>query len=140
MGDDGQAEFLQCFQCVGMRGELAADHRVEDGAERAGGDDARVELFQRTGGGVARVRERLLAGGALVWNLVLACRTCNRGVNGKFARVADIRYLTCLHTRNSFLIESHHPLRQTLMQQVRWMDKLVDELAKGRPMAKVLRA
>lgn len=26
-----------------------------------------------------------------------------------------------------------------LMQQVRWLDKLVDELAKGRPMAKVLR-
>jgi hypothetical protein len=27
-----------------------------------------------------------------------------------------------------------------LMQQIRWLDKLVDELAKGRPMAKVLRS
>ena len=27
-----------------------------------------------------------------------------------------------------------------LMQQIRWLDKLVDELAKGRPMEKVLRA
>jgi hypothetical protein len=27
-----------------------------------------------------------------------------------------------------------------LMQQIRWLDKLVDELAKGRPMQKVLRA
>ncbi|GIG26763.1 DUF2200 domain-containing protein [Cellulomonas denverensis] len=27
-----------------------------------------------------------------------------------------------------------------LMQQIRWLDKLVDELAKGKPMAKVLRA
>ena len=27
-----------------------------------------------------------------------------------------------------------------LMQQIRWLDKLVDELAKGRPMSKVLRA
>ena len=27
-----------------------------------------------------------------------------------------------------------------LMQQIRYLDKLVDELAKGRPMAKVLRA
>lgn len=27
-----------------------------------------------------------------------------------------------------------------LMQRIRWLDKLVDELAKGRPMQKVLRA
>lgn len=27
-----------------------------------------------------------------------------------------------------------------LMQQIRWLDKLVDELAKGRPMSKVLRS
>ncbi|MEV7974175.1 DUF2200 domain-containing protein [Cellulomonas sp. NPDC089187] len=27
-----------------------------------------------------------------------------------------------------------------LMQQIRWLDKLVDELAKGKPMAKVIRA
>ena len=27
-----------------------------------------------------------------------------------------------------------------LMQQIRWLDKLVDELAKGRPMAKILRS
>ncbi len=27
-----------------------------------------------------------------------------------------------------------------LMQKIRWMDKLVDELAKGKPMAKILRA
>ncbi|MFZ5475400.1 MAG: DUF2200 domain-containing protein [Myxococcota bacterium] len=27
-----------------------------------------------------------------------------------------------------------------LMQKIRWLDKLVDELAKGRPMQKVLRA
>ena len=27
-----------------------------------------------------------------------------------------------------------------LMQKIRWLDKLVDELAKGRPMAKILRA
>ncbi len=30
-------------------------------------------------------------------------------------------------------------LEDPLMQQIRWLDKLVDELAKGRPMAKVLR-
>ena len=27
-----------------------------------------------------------------------------------------------------------------LMQQIRWLDKLVDELAKGRPMTKILRS
>lgn len=30
-------------------------------------------------------------------------------------------------------------IEDPLMQQIRWMDKLVDELAKGRPMAKILR-
>lgn len=31
-------------------------------------------------------------------------------------------------------------IEEPLMQQVRWLDKLVDELAKGRSMAKILRA
>jgi hypothetical protein len=31
-------------------------------------------------------------------------------------------------------------LDDPLMQQIRWLDKLVDELAKGRPLEKVLRA
>ena len=31
-------------------------------------------------------------------------------------------------------------IEDPLMQQIRYMDKLVDELAKGRPMAKVLRS
>ncbi len=30
-------------------------------------------------------------------------------------------------------------LEDPLMQRIRWLDKLVDELAKGRPMSKVLR-
>jgi hypothetical protein len=30
-------------------------------------------------------------------------------------------------------------IEDPLMQKIRWMDKLVDELAKGRPMAKILR-
>ena len=52
-----------------------------------------------------------------VWNLVLACQTCNRGEKGKFARVPDVKYLERLHKRNEFLINSHHPLQETLMQQ-----------------------
>lgn len=52
-----------------------------------------------------------------VWNLVLACKSCNRGTNGKFARVPKVKYLDRLHKRNSFMIDSHHPLRETLINQ-----------------------
>jgi hypothetical protein len=52
-----------------------------------------------------------------VWNLVLACTSCNRGENGKFARLPDLCYLERLHRRNGFLIDSHHPLRETLIAQ-----------------------
>lgn len=52
-----------------------------------------------------------------VWNLVLACPKCNRGVNGKFAAIPATKYLERLHKRNEYLINSHHPLRETLMMQ-----------------------
>ena len=52
-----------------------------------------------------------------VWNLVLTCPECNRGINGKFAKAPHIKYLARLHKRNEFLINSHHPLRETIIQQ-----------------------
>ncbi len=52
-----------------------------------------------------------------VWNLVLACPPCNRGPQGKFAGVPEIKYLERLHRRNEFLISSHHPLRETIIRQ-----------------------
>jgi hypothetical protein len=52
-----------------------------------------------------------------VWNLVLSCADCNRGAGGKFTQVPITRYLERLHSRNQFYIESHHPLRETLMNQ-----------------------
>jgi HNH endonuclease len=52
-----------------------------------------------------------------VWNLVLACRDCNRGIQGKSARIPSKRLLERLNTRNEFLIASHHPLRETLIAQ-----------------------
>lgn len=52
-----------------------------------------------------------------VWNLVLACRRCNRGVAGKSNHIPSIRLLERLSTRNEFLIASNHPLRDTLMAQ-----------------------
>jgi hypothetical protein len=52
-----------------------------------------------------------------VWNLVLACQGCNRGSDGKFSRLPALPYLERLERRNTFLIESHHPLRETLLLQ-----------------------
>ncbi|WP_411503404.1 HNH endonuclease [Brevibacillus centrosporus] len=52
-----------------------------------------------------------------VWNLVLACQSCNRGIGGKFAQIPRPRYLDRLHKRNNFFIDSHHPLRETLINQ-----------------------
>lgn len=52
-----------------------------------------------------------------VWNLVLTCKFCNRGQDGKMARIPAIHYLSRLNKRNNFLINSHHPLRETIMAQ-----------------------
>jgi hypothetical protein len=52
-----------------------------------------------------------------VWNLVLACQSCNRGVAGKSARVPSFRLLESLNRRNDYLISSNHPLRETLLGQ-----------------------
>ncbi|MEP0871146.1 hypothetical protein NDA01_15155 [Trichocoleus desertorum AS-A10] len=49
-----------------------------------------------------------------VWNLVLACQSCNLR---KSSCVPHLNYLSRLHTRNEFLISSHHPLRETLISQ-----------------------
>lgn len=52
-----------------------------------------------------------------VWNLVLSCQVCNRGPRGKFDRIPSPSLLERLHERNEFLIGSHHPLRETLINQ-----------------------
>jgi hypothetical protein len=52
-----------------------------------------------------------------VWNLVLACKGCNRGEGGKFASVPSPRLVARLHERNNWLVDSHHPLRETIMMQ-----------------------
>jgi hypothetical protein len=52
-----------------------------------------------------------------VWNLVLACSDCNRGEDGKFARLPSLKLLERLKQRNEYLISSHHPLRETLIRQ-----------------------
>ena len=57
-----------------------------------------------------------------VWNLVLACRECNRGSGGKFARVPALKFLDRLETRNNYYVSSHHPLRETIMAQTGFTD------------------
>ena len=52
-----------------------------------------------------------------VWNLVLACQRCNRGELGKFARLPSAKLLQRLHNRNEYFINSHLPLRETLIRQ-----------------------
>lgn len=52
-----------------------------------------------------------------IWNLVLACKTCNRGESGKFERIPTMELLERLHKRNEFFIDSLHPLRETLINQ-----------------------
>lgn len=52
-----------------------------------------------------------------VWNLVLSCKTCNRGEGGKFEKIPDISFLESLNKRNNFYVESHHPLRETIINQ-----------------------
>jgi 5-methylcytosine-specific restriction endonuclease McrA len=70
-----------------------------------------------------------------VWNLVLSCRECNRGKGGKFERIAHISFLEKLNIRNNYYIESHHPLRETIINQTgkrdsdrhRFLQKMYDE-------------
>jgi hypothetical protein len=58
-----------------------------------------------------------------VWNLVLACRNCDRGIQGKADQIPTLRLLERLSRRNEFLIASHHPLRETLMLQTGITDR-----------------
>ena len=50
-----------------------------------------------------------------VWNLVLACAVCNRGPAGKFDRLAHGDFIERLWQRNERLINSHHPLRESII-------------------------
>lgn len=52
-----------------------------------------------------------------IWNLVLACQSCNRGAMGKFDSTPHPKYVERIHKRNEYLILSHHPLRETLIKQ-----------------------
>ena len=92
----------RCFYC--FRGISI----VSGGSELADVDHLFPHVLQRL---------RLLHNLDGVWNLVLSCNACNRGVGGKFESVPDTRYVERLERRNNYLISSHHPLRETLIRQ-----------------------
>jgi 5-methylcytosine-specific restriction endonuclease McrA len=52
-----------------------------------------------------------------VWNLVLACKTCNRGRSGKSDALPTMKFAKRLHERNEHYVTSHHPLRETIINQ-----------------------
>jgi hypothetical protein len=51
-----------------------------------------------------------------VWNLVLSCSTCN-GSGEKGAKVPNLSLVERLNRRNEYLIDSNHPLRETIIGQ-----------------------
>ena len=53
-----------------------------------------------------------------IWNLVLACQPCNNGPNGKFAKLPTTILLERLYKRNEFFCSSHHPLNETVRNQI----------------------
>lgn len=98
----------RCFYCfraiaVGSKSEIASEEAPQ----------AEVDHF------FPKMLEGALSGLNLdgVWNLVLSCQSCNRGPGGKSDRVPEPRYLARLERRNNYLIESHHPLKETLERQ-----------------------
>ena len=94
----------KCFYCF-------ADISVESGHDLL----ADVDHFFPFALNQFGMREEVNLDG--MWNLVLSCSSCNRGPGGKFARIPETHLLTRLDTRNSYLIRSHNPLRETLMNQ-----------------------
>lgn len=51
-----------------------------------------------------------------VWNLVLSCKNCNLAAGKGGHSLPSISCLEKLHKRNEYLISSHHPLRETLLE------------------------
>lgn len=51
-----------------------------------------------------------------IWNLVIACKECNRGVGGKFERLPDYIYQNEIINRNVLFTEEHrHSLKNSIL-------------------------
>ena len=50
-----------------------------------------------------------------IWNLVIACRDCNRGAKGKFGQIASNKHYVKLLTRNLCALQEHgHALKSSI--------------------------
>ena len=51
-----------------------------------------------------------------IWNLVIACKECNRGIGGKFERLPDLCYQSEIINRNVLFTEEHrHSLKNSIL-------------------------
>jgi hypothetical protein len=64
-----------------------------------------------------------------IWNLVITCKECNQS---KSAKRANEIIIDKLFQRNNYLIDSHHPLRETLINQMGPTLEKRDEFIKKR--------
>jgi len=59
-----------------------------------------------------------------VWNLVIACKSCNRGEQGKFSAPPDAEFFNKLLSRNLLYVEEHkHSLRNSILLSLNVMNK-----------------
>ncbi len=59
-----------------------------------------------------------------VWNLVIACKSCNRGERGKFNAPPDTEFFNALLSRNLLYVEEHkHSLRNSILLSLNVTDK-----------------
>lgn len=89
----------QCFYCYGSISLRSKETNV-----------CHVDHFLPYARRVVSLGERVNQ----VWNLVLSCSDCNLE---KGAQTPDKSLLKDLHRRNEWLIGSHHPLRDTIIDQ-----------------------
>lgn len=73
-----------------------------------------------------------------VWNLVLACKQCNRGPSGKFDIPPSSKFFQALLTRNLLFVEEHrHSLRNAILMSLNSSNS-ADVARKMRAVYKVL--
>ncbi len=59
-----------------------------------------------------------------VWNLVIACKSCNRGAHGKFNAPPNVKFFNKLLSRNLLYVEEHkHSLRNSVLLSLNVTDK-----------------
>ncbi|MEQ1448505.1 HNH endonuclease domain-containing protein [Acinetobacter lwoffii] len=76
-----------------------------------------------------------------IWNLVLACKECNRWDHGgKAGNLPHLQFILQLHQRNEYLIESNHPLKENIILRTgKKTEQRLDFLTKRFDFAKTIK-